>query len=305
MTALAALAAVTPGEAQAELYRLTAPEDGLVGSLATTYARQEETLLDIARLHGFGYRDLQLANPHLDALLPGEGAPVTLPSHYVLPRSTTRDLVVNIPEMRLYYYPRNLRDTVHTYPIGIGREGWNIPYTRTRVLGKAQNPGWHPPESIRQEHELWGDPLPAYVPPGPDNPLGDFAIRLALPGYLIHGTNRPGGIGMRVSHGCIRMYPEDIDEVFPLVPIGLAVEIVNQPIKLGVDGELLYLEVHPPLSEEDWDRTRLIRTLAVLLEDTVQGFYYWLDWQLAVRVLEEAHGIPIVVGQLSDLNAGS
>ena len=282
--------------ARAEYY----PLDGgdLVGRAQTVTARHEDTLLDIARTHGQGYADIRLANPHLDAWAPGAGARVHIPTRYVLPEhAQPRGLVLNVPEMRLYYFlPGEGR--VWTYPVGIGREGWSIPFADARVTEKKRNPTWTPPRSIREEYAAQGEILPVRVPPGPDNPLGDYAIRLSLPGYLIHGTNKPGGIGMRVSHGCVRMYPEDVEELFPLVPVGLPVAVVNQPIKAGLDSGLLYLEVHPELSEES--RSHEARLMATLehIERLVDGREYRLDWELVAGLLHAPQGVATAVGRL-------
>ena len=184
-----------------------------------------------------------------------------------------------------------------TYPIGIGRVGWETPLGDTTVVAKATDPHWYVPASVRKEHAEMGDPLPSVVPPGPDNPLGDYAIRLALPGYLIHGTNRPAGVGMRVTHGCIRLFPEDIEWLFPRVPVDTRVRIVNQPLKFGWLGDELYLEVHPTLdAESTGDESALlasefVRATADRLAD--------VDWDRIAEVFRDRRGMPVKVGQLS------
>ena len=207
---------------QANRYELSDTGDSLIGEVDFTEASAKDTLLDIARRHGFGYQDMKLINPDVDMWLPGEGQKVVLPSQFILPVAPREGLILNIPEMRLYYYPAKEKGKpreVITYPLGVGREGWSTPYISTKIIEKKANPNWYPPESIRQEHEEAGDPLPKIVKAGPDNPLGAYAMRLGLPEYLIHGTNRPFGVGMRVSHGCIRLYPEDIEALFSLVKL--------------------------------------------------------------------------------------
>ncbi len=179
-----------------------------------------------------------------------------LPTRFLLPESPREGIVLNIAAKRLFYYPRTEPGesrTVETYPIGIGREGWSTPTGDTTVVSKARDPVWFVPASIRREHAEAGDPLPAQVPPGPDNPLGAYVLGLGLPGYLIHGTNKPAGVGMRVSHGCVRLYPEDIDGLYDRVPIGTRVRIVNQPYLLGRGQGDVLLEAHPPLEEDDRD----------------------------------------------------
>jgi L,D-transpeptidase ErfK/SrfK len=199
--------------ARAEVYELPPPGNDVVGAVTTIEARQEDTLIDIGRRHGLGYEEIVRANPDVDVWLPGEGTRIVLPTRFVLPPGPRHGLVLNLPEYRLYYFPEpepGKPALVMTYPISIGRMDWATPLGKTRVVSKVVKPSWYPPESVRKEHAADGRPLPRVVPPGPDNPLGAFAMRLGLPGYLIHGTNRPAGVGMRVSHGCIRMFPEVI-----------------------------------------------------------------------------------------------
>ena len=248
----------------------------IVGEARVHEARYEDTFIKLAREHDLGYTELVHANPGVDPWLPGEG------------------IVINLPELRLYYFPEDKPGRVITHPISIGRMDWGTPLGLTHVQSKAQNPTWYPPESIREEHALDNRPLPRVVPPGPDNPLGKHALRLALPGYLIHGTNKPAGLGMRVTHGCIRMFPEDIEALFASVPIGTPVRIVNQPYKIGWTDGGFYLEAHRPLDEEfvnGWTMTALTRAFVLATEDEereVESF----SWDLAERVVERGSGIP-------------
>jgi L,D-transpeptidase ErfK/SrfK len=237
-------------ELRAEIYEL--PPDGydVVGAVATVTAREEDTLIDIARRNGLGYHDIVRANPDVNVWVPGEGTEVVLPTRFVLPPGPRRGIVLNLAEYRLYYYPEPVEGEpayVMTYPISIGRMDWETPLGSTSVISKVTDPSWYPPQSVRDEHEADGRPLPRVVPPGPDNPLGRYAMRLGLPGYLIHSTNRPAGVGMRVTHGCIRMFPEDIEYLFPNVDVNTPVRIINTPVKIGWFGDELVLEVHPVL----------------------------------------------------------
>ena len=245
--------------ARAEVFELPPAGHDVVGALGTVIARHDDTLLDIARRHGLGYEDIVRANPEVDTWLPGEGTEVVLPTRFVLPPGPRRGVVLNLAEYRLYYFPEpkaGERAVVMTYPISIGRMDWATPLGRTSVVSKVRNPSWYVPESIRAEHAAEGDPLPRVVPPGPKNPLGKHAMRLGLPGYLIHGTNRPAGVGMRVTHGCIRMFPEDIGFLFEQIPVNTPVRIINEPVKVGWDGDELVVEAHrvlqsaPPEPEE-------------------------------------------------------
>ncbi len=236
--------------AQGAEFPLPPPGNDLVGKVYTVTVREGETLLDIAREHDLGYNEIVAANPGVDPWLPDPGSRVTIPARYVLPNGPRSGIVINLAEMRLYYYPParfGEPATVMTYPIGIGQEGWATPLGKARILVKDKDPVWTVPQSILAASIAEGDPLPRVVPPGPDNPLGKYALRLDMVGYLIHGTNKPYGVGRRISHGCIRMYPEDVEELFGKVAVGAAVEIINQPYKLGVEGNGLFLESHEPV----------------------------------------------------------
>lgn len=279
-------------------------EHDMIGEVQRITARHEDTFVKIGRRYGVGYEELKLANPTVDAWLPGEGTEVVVPTRFVLPRAPREGIVVNIAELRLYYFPKDQPEKVYTYPISIGRMEWGTPLGKTTIVAKAENPSWYPPESIRKEHAERGDILPRVVPPGPDNPLGKHALRLGLPGYLIHGTNRPSGVGMRVTHGCIRMFPEDIEALFKMVPIGTPVRIVNQPFKLGwSENGALTLEVHPPLEEEAesgmWTLTDLTREIVAVTEES----FTEIDWDQAESLMRNPLGVPFPVSPAIDRNA--
>jgi len=219
----------------------------VVGHNLVVYSHEEDTLLDIARQFDLGYSEIVNANPDVDPWLPGGGQRVLVPNRFILPDAPKKGIVINLAEMRLYYYPKpqkGQRQQVITHPIGVGREGWTTPLGKTRITQKKKDPTWTPPASILAEHLEKGDPLPKVVPAGPDNPLGAYAMRLAMPGYLLHGTNRPYGVGLRVSHGCIRLFPEDIEHLFGIVPVNTPVEILYQPYKAALQDGLLYMEAH-------------------------------------------------------------
>lgn len=232
------------------------PDDiDIFGQIQTVTASRSETLLDVARRYDIGQDEMMLANPNVNRWLPEEGEKVILPLRFIIPQAERTGLVINLPEMRLYYFPKLIKGQkpeIITHPVSIGRMDWNTPLGKTTIVRKQKNPTWTPPQSLRKEAiEEGRPPLLDVVPAGPDNPLGKYALYLGLPGYLIHGTNKPLGVGMRVTHGCMRLYPEDIEELFNLIPTGTPVQIVNQPIKLGWQGDLLYIELHPPLEEEN------------------------------------------------------
>lgn len=213
------------------------PESGdVIGQYYQVLANEEDTLIDIARTHKVGYEEIRTANPDVSLWVPGEGTAVTIPRQHILPNVPRTGIVINVAELRLYYYPDEPQGEapwVETYPIGIGRDGYDTPLGITETTIRLENPAWYPPSSMREEAAARGEPAPAVVPPGPDNPLGEHAILLDIPGYLIHGTNQPDGIGMRASRGCIRMYPEDIGSIFDNVPSGTQVNIIDEPIKVG------------------------------------------------------------------------
>ena len=275
------------------------PAEGtdVVGIVQVTSAHDEDTLSDIARRYDLGYEEIVAANPGMDPWLPGEGARVVLPTQFVLPDAPREGLVLNLAAMRLFYYPGPGADeppSVITHPIGIGREGWRTPQGTSRITEKIVQPTWTVPESVRREHAEKGEPLPPVVPPGPDNPLGEFAMRLSLPSYLIHGTNQPYGVGLRVSHGCVRLYPEDIARLFPEVPEGTRVTIVNQPYVAGWRDGQLYLEAHPPLAEDAkrWGNSLKPMERALAAKADGPGT---IDWDKASKVAQEARGIPVPV----------
>ena len=293
------------GVAGAAEYQFS-PGDQVVGEVQVIKARYEDTFTTLARAYNLGFEELVHANPGVDPWVPGEGTEIVLPTEFVLPQAPHRGIVINLPELRLYYFPEDDGTRVITHPISIGRMDWSTPLGLTKVASKAVNPSWYPPESIREEHAADNRPLPRVVPPGPDNPLGRHALRLALPGYLIHGTNMPSGVGMRVTHGCIRMFPEDIEAFYQTIPVGTAVRIVDQPYKLGWKGDALYLEAHPPLKEgEDHDiapdMTELTRAFVVATE----GRQGELDWDSAELVIRAARGLPEAVSPAVALRAAA
>jgi L,D-transpeptidase ErfK/SrfK len=282
--------------AHADIFELPPAGYDVVGAVSTITARHEDTLVDIARRHGLGYEDIVRANPHLNPWLPGEGAEVVLPTQFVLPPGPRQGVVLNLAEYRLYYYPEPKKGEpayVMTYPISIGRMDWETPLGLTQVTSKVVDPSWYPPQSVRDEHAAAGDPLPRIVPAGPQNPLGRFAMALGMPGYLIHSTNRPAGVGMRVSHGCIRMFPEDIEFLFGLVGVKTQVRIINEPLKFGWSGDALMMEAHPRLEASDRDPLTSVTELYIGATGERAGK---LDWHLAEEIVGRADGIPISVG---------
>ncbi len=277
------------------------PSDTLVKEFANssnkqTIANAEDDLLDIARRFDLGQNEILHLNPTVDRWLPRAGTKIQLQSERLLPNTPRTGLVLNLPEFRLYYYPKVEKGTppfVITHPISIGRQDWETPLGKTQIIAKKENPTWTPPESIKKEHAEKGEPLPDVVPAGPDNPLGLFAIRLGIPGYLIHSTNKPYGVGMQVSHGCIRMYPEDIATLFPIIKVGTPVTIVNQAVKVGWYQNALFIEVHPPLETHQSDN--VLDMALDLIELANAGVLPVLNGAALNQALREKTGLPIKI----------
>jgi L,D-transpeptidase ErfK/SrfK len=283
-----------------ERHGLPKPGSDLVGSIRSATVRDEETLLDIAREQGIGQEEILNANPGVDRWLPPPGTEVVIPGRRLLPEAARKGIVINLPEYRLYYFPeptkKNDPREVVTVPISVGRMDWKTPLGLTRITSKQKNPAWIPPASIRAEHEADGDMLPPVVPPGPDNPLGAYALRLGIPGYLIHGTDKEFGVGMRVTHGCMRLLPEHIEALFRLAPVGTPVRLTNQPIKLGWGPDALYLEVHPPLEEDDRELEDLIaETLAQARQGLAGRPDLALDEAMVAMAIIEKSGLPVPI----------
>src|SRR3984893_14079331 len=296
------------GPAWANVSPLPADGSSVVGADETMQTVYEDTLPDLAHRFSLGYYEIIRANPRVDVWLPGAGTQLVLPGRRILPAGPRAGLVVNLPEHRLYYYPKpgkGEKPVVITYPVSIGKMDWRTPLGETRVIAKIRPPAWYPPESIRKEHAENGDPLPKVVGPGPDNPLGDFALRLAAGNgeYMLHGTNNPTAVGMAVTHGCSRMYPEDVAALFALVPVGPPVRLVNEPVKVAwVEGQLL-LEAHPPVDAEGQSIEPDVQLLSQMLSQALGSNIAAIHWDLARATLAAASGIPTLVGLAADPEA--
>lgn len=236
--------------------------DDVVGTLQVIHAREEDTFPDIARRFNVGFEELVSANPDVSPWLPHAGTDIVIPTQFVLPDAPRTGIVINLAAMRLFYFPPAKSGEprkVITHPLGIGRVEWKTPLGTTKIVSKKAAPSWIPTPSIRKEHAADGDILPAVVPPGPDNPLGTHVLRLGWTNYSIHGTDKPPSIGLRGSHGCLRMYPEDIVRIYDAVPVGTPVRVVNQPRLLGWRGNVLYLQAYPALEDDKRDQAKLLR----------------------------------------------
>lgn len=291
------LAAVfATGQAMALEFALPPPGEDIIGQVQTLTAKYEDTFADIATANDLGYLEMVAANPGVDPWLPGAGTEIVLPTRFILPPGPREGIVINLAEYRMYYYPKG-QNVVRTYPLGIGREGWGSPIAVTKVVAKTPNPTWTPPASIKAEHAADGDPLPNVVPAGPDNPLGPFKFTLALPGYLIHGSNKQFGIGMRTSHGCFRMYNDNVLELATMVPVGTSVRILNEPYKFGVSGGKVYLEAHTPLDSEGdpvaVDKHTAVINALLKREDLANNLQ--MDWGTVIDVVAAEDGLPVEI----------
>ena len=279
---------------------LESVHQSVVGEPQIVFTREEDTFSDLAREYGLGYDELVAANPGIDPWFPGEGTAVLLPTQYVLPDVPRRGVILNIASMRLFYFPpveEGELIQVMTYPIGIGRVGWETPVGETTLIAKARDPSWYVPASVRREHAAMGDPLPSVVPPGPDNPLGRFVLKLGMPGYLIHGTNQPYGVGMRVSHGCVRLYPENIELLYSMVELGEPVTIINKPYLAGWRNGELYLESHAPLEDDLLSSSEQLQAMFDTISQKSNTFEDGAARARAQKIAADALGVPIRVAR--------
>jgi L,D-transpeptidase ErfK/SrfK len=276
----------------------------IVGVVQKTHAGKDDTLTDIARRFNVGYEEIVRANPGVDPWLPGEGKEIVIPSQFILPNAPREGIVINAAAMRLFYYPKVKKgepQMVHTYPIGIGKVGWKTPEGVTKIVRRKKDPEWRPTASIIREHlKERGEKLETVVKAGPDNPLGRHAFYLGWPTYMIHGTNKPAGVGLRSSHGCIRLYPEDIAQLFELAPIGTPVRVVNQPFVFGLHDGALHIQAFDVLEDDprDWKKAQaklLNKAMAERIRKELAARKEKIDWEAVARLSEEPRGIPVSV----------
>ena len=275
----------------------------IVGYPQRVIVGKDDTLPDIARRFDVGYEEMVTANPGVDPWLPGEGKEVVVPTEYILPAAPREGVVVNVAEMRIYYFPphkKNEPATVYTHPIGIGKVGWKTPEGTTKIVARIKDPVWVVPKSVREEHAEDGEKLPATVPAGPDNPLGAYEFRLSWPSYLIHGTNKPYGVGMRSSHGCMRLYPEDIAVLYDLIPIGTKVTVVNQPYLFGWKDGILFMQAYSVMEDDsrNWskDREKLLSKLVKpQLRQSIAAHDAEIDWQRVGDLAHTPRALPVPI----------
>ena len=267
--------------------------EDLIGNTKFYKIKKNDTLISVARTNNLAFPEIMSANPSLtDPWLPEPDSNIILPTRHILPNQKKEGIVINKGDLRIYYYSKGGK--IYTYPIGIGRREWETPDGQAIILDKKKNPYWTVPKSILEEEPHW----PKVVKPGPDNPLGSRAIYLSMPGYLLHGTNKPWGVGMKVSHGCIRLYPENIEEIYELVDRGEKVVIIDEPVKAGWQGGVLYLEVHVthPYGLEEGENIkpniRLLPKAAKVIQSKASHVIEKIDWVKVTNVVKEASGRP-------------
>jgi L,D-transpeptidase ErfK/SrfK len=283
--------------AHAAVFHLPKNNDSLVGDLSSVSVKPGDTLIGITQRHDLGSLQMLSANPHIQSTTIELGTHISIPSLYVLPPLPfRRGIVINIPELRLYYFTPD--GYVMTYPLGIGRQDWRTPIGETKVIGKKEKPIWHVPKSIKQHTlTMFGVELPDEVPPGPENPLGEHALYFAIPGYLLHGNNLPWSIGQFSSSGCVRMYNEDVAILYKEVDMDTPVFIIHQPYKAGWRAGKLYLEVHPPIQDKEglYAKTT-ISAVDVLRQTAREHANALIDWAKVDQVIKDQTGIPAQVG---------
>ena len=288
-----------------------APGEDVIGVVQVVKTSKDDTLTDIARRFNVGYEEILRANPKVDPWLPGVDRPIIVPTQFVIPNAPRTGIVVNIPAMRLFYFPPHKPgepQVVITHPIGIGKMGWATPEGVTKIVRRQADPTWRVPVSVIKEHRENGEELEKVIGPGPDNPLGRFAFYLQWPSYLIHGTNKPAGVGLRSSHGCIRLYPEDIAQLFDMVPIGAQVRVVNQPFEFGWHEGQLYMQAYDVLEDDtrDWkkaSRKLISKSLSTSVQKQLKANNEQVNWDLVSSLSHDPRGVPVPIS-LTDSNLG-
>jgi L,D-transpeptidase ErfK/SrfK len=292
MACLCLVLALAAGSARAAGFRYQLPNparapqtwETVIGWIQGHTVAEGETILDIARNYGLGYNEMEILYPKLDPWVPTMGSRLLIPSQWILPPTAKEGIVINIPEMRLYrFYPKT--QMVRTYPVGIGDEGWESPEGSYKVVDRKVDPIWTVPKSLREKYET------STVPPGPENPLGKYWLGLSAKGYGIHGTNFPWAVGRLVTHGCIRLYPEDIEQLFPEVPVNTPVELIYEPVKVGFQNGQIYMEVHP----DTYRKGLGLEALATKRLGQL-GLAHAVSWDEVRAAVSQANGVPVRIG---------
>jgi L,D-transpeptidase ErfK/SrfK len=307
LLAAGVMGSLLTSRSQAAVFTLPPNGGSLIGQDQQIQSQKSDTLLDLARKYSVGYWEIQEANPKVDMWLPGQGTNITIPGRFIVPSVPHRGIVVNLPQHRLFYFPKPRRHDqpiVITYPVSPGEGDFPTPVGATRIIRKVPHPVWIPTAHILKAHALAGDPIPKIWPAGPDNPMGEWALETTLSHgeIYIHGTNNPMAIGMSVTHGCVRLYPEDIAALYPVVRVGTLVNIVDQPVLASLQDGELYLEVHPPTTSDhkpvppDYDK------ISQIIDAAIGKNIVAIDWDKVRQVATQANGIPQLVGIQADYN---
>jgi L,D-transpeptidase ErfK/SrfK len=282
-------------QAFATSYSTPATDNSIIGAMQTGYVKSGDAAAEIAKAYDIGFNEIQNANPEINMNHRfASGREVMIPTQHMLPNVPRKGIVINLPEMRMYYYAGN---EVHTFPIGIGKPGKTIPVTTSKVTYKKTNPYWYPPQDIREFNLQQGVILPRVLPPGPDNPLGVYAIYMSVPTYLIHSTIFPESVGRRASFGCIRMYENDIEEFFPTISKGIPIEILNEPVKVGWQDKALFMEAHEPLEEYNDDPTATLPGMVHKIVEHTKNNPVLVDWQEVSFIAQAKDGTPHKIGE--------
>ena len=308
-TVLAAgvLGSLLATSSRAAVFTLPPDDSSLVGQDQQIQSQASDTLLDLARKYSVGYWEIQEANPKVDMWLPGQGTSITIPGTFIVPPVDHKGIVINLPQHRLFYFPKRGRHDqpiVITYPVSPGEGDFPTPVGVTRIVRKVPHPIWIPTAHILKAHELAGDPIPRVWKAGPDNPMGEWALETTLSHgeIYIHGTNNPMAIGMSVTHGCVRLYPEDIAALYPVVRVGTPVTIVNEPVLASLQDGQLYLEVHPPTSSNHVPVPPNYDQISQIIDTAIGNNVVAIDWDKVRQVATQANGIPELIGVQADTN---
>lgn len=299
LSLLLLLAAQTP--VWSAMFYLPENGDTIVGQIQHVKALKTDTLSEIAQRYDIGYNEIVSANPDVDPWLPAEGAPILIPSRFILPPKPWRGIVINLAEMRLYYFPEKKdllnKALVYSFPIGIGRESWSTPLGTFHITEKIKDPVWTVPQSVLDEARTEGREIPWQVSAGENNPLGQYAMLLDAPGYMLHGTNKSAGVGRRVSHGCIRLYPEDIEQLIAQVPRGTDVRIVDQPVAYGVVSDVLYVKSNRDRDVTATNKSSLLEPLLALLKENHISINR-REYARISSIINHAFSLPVPVKDL-------
>ncbi|HEX3843917.1 MAG TPA: L,D-transpeptidase family protein [Steroidobacteraceae bacterium] len=301
LLAAGVLGSLLAPRSQAAVFTLPPNEGSLIGQDQQIQTQKSDTLLDLARKYSVGYWEIQEANPKVDMWLPGQGTDLTIPGRFIVPPVEHKGIIINLPQHRIFYFPKPRRHDqpiVITYPASPGEGDFPTPVGVTRIIRKVPHPVWIPTAHILKAHALAGDPIPKVWPAGPDNPMGEWALETTLSHgeIYIHGTNNPMAIGMSVTHGCVRLYPEDIAALYPVVRVGTPVTVVNEPVLASLQDGELYLEVHPPTNSNHVAAAPDFDKISQIIDATIGQSVVAIDWDKVRQVAGQANGIPQLIG---------